>query len=341
MASDPRVTAAGKEAIDQFGTSASASRLVGGNTSILEDLDRELAEFMGTESAVVFPSGYGTNASLFGHLFGTEDLILYDELVHNSIVQGSLLSNAQRRAFPHNDFEFVDKLLNDVRNRYRRVAVAVEGVYSMDGDYPNLPRFVEVTNRYKTLLYVDEAHSLGVMGATGRGICEHFDIDPGDGCLWMGTISKALGSGGGYLAGPESLIQYLRYTVPAMVFATGLSPANAAAALTAVRLLQEDPGRVARLRERAGLFLKLAQDSGLNTGDSRDTPIIPIILGDSMQCVQVSQALLKEGINALPILYPAVPEKATRVRFFITANHTEEQICRAVRLVSECVTATQ
>ena len=341
MASDPVVTAASKEAIDRFGTSASASRMVGGNVSILEDLDRELAEFIGTESAVVFPSGYGTNASLLGHLFGDGDLILYDELAHNSIVQGSLLSKAQRRAFPHNDFDFVDKLLNDIRGKFRRVVVAVEGVYSMDGDYPDLPRFVEVKKRHKALLYVDEAHSIGVMGATGRGICEHFDVDPGDGDLWMGTISKALGSGGGYLAGRASLIQYLKYTTPALVFATGVSPANVAAALTAVRLLREDPGRIARLRERAGLFLKFAQDCGLNTGNSQDTPVIPVILGDSMHCVEVSHTLLEGGINALPILYPAVPENATRVRFFITANHTEEQICRAVQLVSECVVATQ
>jgi 8-amino-7-oxononanoate synthase len=339
MASDPEVTSSAKEAIGQFGTSASASRLVGGNTSIIEDLDLALAEFVGTESAIIFPSGYGTNASLLGHLFGEDDLILYDELAHNSIVQGSLLSKGQRRSFPHNDFEFVDKLLGDVRGRFRRVVVAVEGVYSMDGDYPDLPRFVEIKKRHKALLYVDEAHSLGVMGATGRGICEHFNVDPGDGDLWMGTISKALGSGGGYVAGRASLIQYLKYTTPALVFATGVSPANAAAALTAVRLLEKNPSRVTLLRERAELFLRLAKESGLNTGNSKDTAVIPVILGDSMQCLQVSHALLQQGINALPILYPAVPENATRVRFFITANHTEDQIRRAVQLVTEAAAA--
>jgi 8-amino-7-oxononanoate synthase len=339
MASDPKVRAAAKQAIDQLGTSASASRLVGGNHAILTQLDEELARFVGTEAATVFPSGYGTNASVLGHLFGLGDLILYDELAHNSIVQGTLLSKAERRPFPHNDFVFVDKLLRDVRCAHRRVVVAIEGLYSMDGDYPNLPRFIEVKRRHKGLLYVDEAHSLGVLGATGRGICEHYGVDPAEGDLWMGTISKALGSAGGYLAGRDVLIQYLKYTTPAFVFATGLSPANAAAALTALRLLQVEPNRVARLRDRARLFLKLANDNGLNTGNSKDTPVIPVILGDSLRCIQVASALLDQGVDVQPILYPAVPESQSRVRFFITAEHTEEQICRTVRLLADCLAA--
>jgi 8-amino-7-oxononanoate synthase len=335
MARSPRVMAAAKEAIERFGTSASASRLVGGNNVILEELDEELARFLGTEAAVAFPSGFGTNESVLGHLFGPQDLILYDELAHTSIVQGSLLSRAQRRPFPHNDFAFVDSLLRDVREKYRRVVLAVEGVYSMDGDYPDLPRFLEVKKRHRALLYVDEAHSIGVMGATGRGICEHYGVSPAEGDFWMGTISKALGSGGGYLAGPKILIEYLKYTTPAFVFATALSPANAAAALAAVRLLQEEPDRVTRLRSRIRLFLDLARECGLNTGSSRETPVIPVILGDSVRCVQVSSALLLEGVDVQPILYPAVPESASRLRFFITAEHTEEQIRRTVKLLAE------
>ncbi len=335
MARSPRVIAAAKEAMDRFGTSASASRLVGGDNVILRELDEELARFFGTEAAIAFPSGFGTNESGLGHLFGPEDLILYDELAHMSIVQGALLSRAQRRPFPHNDFEFLDSLLRDVRKKFRRVVVAIEGVYSMDGDYPDLPRFVEVKQRHQALLYVDEAHSMGVMGATGRGICEHFGVPPAQGDLWMGTISKALGSGGGYLAGKEILIEYLKYTTPAFVFATALSPANAAAALAAVRLLQEEPDRVTRLRDRARLFLELARKCGLNTGGSRETPVIPVILGDSVRCVQLSSALLLQGVDVQPILYPAVPESASRLRFFITAEHTEKQIRHTVKLLAE------
>jgi len=337
MASDPRVTQAAKDAIDRFGTSASASRLVGGNTPVLTELDEAIARFVGTEAAAVFPSGFGTNVSLLGHLFGGEDLILYDELAHNSIVQGSLLSEAGKRPFPHNDFAFLDKLLADVRGNYRRVVVAVEGVYSMDGDYPDLPRFIDVKKRHQALLYVDEAHSIGVMGENGRGICEHFGVDPADGDFWMGTISKALGSGGGYIAGRSLLIQYLRYTTPASVFATACSPANAAAALAAIRLAEEEPQRVTWLRDRASLFVRLAAGAGFDIGNSKDTPIIPVILGDSMKCVRISHELLRRGIDAQPILFPAVPEKAARIRFFITANHTEAQIRQTIQVLTECI----
>ncbi len=266
LAGHPRVIAAAKSALDRFGASASASRLVGGNHAIVRQLDEELARFLGTEAAAVFPSGYGTNATIFGHLFGAEDLILYDELAHNSIVQGAQLSKAQRRPFRHNDFQFLDGLLRDIRAKYRRVVVALEGVYSMDGDFPDLPQFIEVKRRHQALLYVDEAHSVGVMGSTGRGLCQHFGLDPGEGDFWMGTVSKALASGGGYLAGPELLIQYLKYTTPAFVFATAISPANAAAALEAVQIVQQEPDRVTRLRERSRLFLKLASDIGMDTG---------------------------------------------------------------------------
>ncbi|MFM7138658.1 MAG: aminotransferase class I/II-fold pyridoxal phosphate-dependent enzyme, partial [Planctomycetota bacterium] len=203
LAGHPDVTRAAKEAIDRFGTSGSASRMVGGNTTLHDALDLELAEFIGTERATVFPCGYGTNASVFAHLFGAGDLILYDELSHNSIARGAAASQAACRSFRHNDHEQLDGLLRDLRGKYRRVVVAIEGVYSMDGDYPDLPRFIEVKQRHDALLYVDEAHSLGTMGPGGRGICEFFGVDPAEGDLWMGTISKALGAGGGYLTGGE------------------------------------------------------------------------------------------------------------------------------------------
>lgn len=337
LAGHPRVAAAAKEAIDRFGTSASASRLVGGESTVLRRLDEELARFLGAEAAIAFPSGYGTNASLFGHLFGAEDLILYDELAHNSIAQGAALSKARRRPFAHNDLDALEALLRDLRAQYRRVVVAVEGVYSMDGDYPDLPRLMELRDRHHALLYVDEAHSVGVLGATGRGICEHFGCQPAGGDLWMGTISKALASGGGYLAGRKELIEYLKYTTPAFVFATACSPPNAAAALAALGVLRDEPQRVTRLRERSALFLRLAREANLNTGASRDTPVVPVILGDSVRCTRASRELLRRGIDAQPILYPAVRESAARLRFFITSEHTEAQIAGTVEAVADCV----
>ena len=341
LAGHPDVTRAAKEAIDRFGCSASASRMVGGNNTILDELDAELARFLGTERAVVFPCGYGTNASVFNHLFGAGDLILYDELAHNSIMQGAGASKAGKRSFRHNDHEQLDGLLRDLRSQYKRVVVAIEGVYSMDGDYPDLPKFIEVKKRHDALLYVDEAHSLGTMGPEGRGICDFFGCDPADGDLWMGTISKALGAGGGYLAGGERLIRYLGYTTPAFVFSTACSPPNAAAALEGLRVIQREPWRVTRLRERSELFLKLAADCDLDTGESSDTPVIPVIVGSSSRAILASQMLLERGINARPILYPAVRESAARVRFFITSEHSEEQIAQAVEAVADVMAATK
>jgi 8-amino-7-oxononanoate synthase len=341
LAGHPDVTRAAKEAIDRFGCSASASRMVGGNNTILDELDAELARFLGAERAVVFPCGYGTNASVFNHLFGAGDLILYDELAHNSIMQGAGASKAGKRSFRHNDHVQLDGLLRDLRSQYKRVVVAIEGVYSMDGDYPDLPKFIEVKQRHDALLYVDEAHSLGTMGPEGRGICDFFGCDPADGDLWMGTISKALGAGGGYLAGGERLIRYLGYTTPAFVFSTACSPPNAAAALEGLRVIQREPWRVTRLRERSELFLKLAADCELDTGESGDTPVIPVIVGSSSRAILVSQMLLERGINARPILYPAVRETAARVRFFITSEHSEEQIAEAVEAVADVMAATK
>jgi 7-keto-8-aminopelargonate synthetase-like enzyme len=235
---------------------------------------------------------------------------------------------------------FLDSLLRDVRAKYRRAVVALDGVYSMDGDFPNLPQFIEVKRRHQALLYVDEAHSVGVLGATGRGLCEHFGIEPAEGDLWMGTISKALASGGGYLAGPEVLIQYLKYTTPAFVFATAVSPANAAAALEALRIVQEEPDRVARLRERSRSVPQAGRRQRARHGRQRRHPGGP----DHPRRVaavpiRVAAALLRAGIDAQPILYPAVPESKSRIRFLVTANHTEEQICRTVEVLADSIAA--
>jgi 8-amino-7-oxononanoate synthase len=335
MSGDPVVSAAARAAIDRYGTSVSASRLVSGETGLHRELEREIADFIGVDDAIVFVGGHSTNETTVGHLFGPGDLILHDALAHNSIVQGAMLSRAQRRPFPHNNWEVVDRVLTDLRGDHRRVLVAIEGVYSTDGDIPDLPRFIEVSKRHKAFLMVDEAHSAGVLGPHGRGIGEHFGVDPHDVGLWMGTLSKSFGSCGGYIAGDRAMVEYLKYTAPGFVYSVGVSPANAAAALAAIRLLTDEPGRIAALHERARLFLALARERGLNTGLSHDSPIVPVILGDSLHCLRLSQAMFDRGINVQPILYPAVEERAARLRFFITAGHTEEQIRHAIDVTAE------
>jgi 7-keto-8-aminopelargonate synthetase-like enzyme len=205
----------------------------------------------------------------------------------------------------------------------------------MDGDIADLERFIEVKKRHHALLYVDEAHSAGILGEHGRGIAEHLGVNPRDVDIWMGTLSKSFGSCGGYIAGPHALIEYLKYTAPGFLFAAGMTPQNAAAALAALRLLQAEPERAARLRERAALFLKLAKQKGLDTGLSEGTPIVPVILGNSLDSLRLSQALFDRGINVQPILHPAVEEKAARLRFFITSEHSERQIRDTVNAVAE------
>ena len=213
--------------------------------------------------------------------------------------------------------------------------IVIEGVYSQDGDIADLPAHIEVKKRHHALLMVDEAHSIGVLGASGGGIGEHFGVDRRDVELWSGTMSKSLASCGGYVAGSEPLIQYLKYTTPGFIFSAGMTPANAAAALAALRQMKAEPETLAALRRNSELFLQLATEAGIDTADSRDTPIIPCIVGDSLKALKLSNALLERGINVNPILYPAVPEELARLRFFITSSHTEEQIRSSVKILAE------
>jgi 8-amino-7-oxononanoate synthase len=333
LAHDPEVAAAAKSAIDRYGPSAGASRLVSGEKQVHRDLEQALATFLGTPAAIVFVSGHATNVTTIGHLLGPDDLILHDILAHNSIVQGAMLAGATRRAFAHNDWQALDTLLSKIRHHYRRVLIAIEGVYSMDGDFPELPRFLELRKKHKTLLLVDEAHSLGTIGATGRGIGEHWGVARSDVDLWMGTLSKSLASCGGYIAASTELVEYLKYTAPGFVYSVGLSPPSAAAALAALTVLQREPQRVGRLRELATLFLELTREHGLDTGSAAGTPVVPVIVGSPVTSLRLSRALFDRGINVQPILPPAVPDRSARLRFFITTNHSEAQIRATVSAV--------
>ena len=335
MSGEPEVAAAAKAAIDRFGTSVSASRLVSGEKTIHQELEREIARTVGTEDAVTFVGGHATNETVIGHVVGPGDLVLHDSLAHNSLLQGAVLSGARRRPFPHNDFDAAEKLLAQMRGQYRRVLIVIEGIYSMDGDFSELPKFIALAKRHRALLMVDEAHSIGVMGPRGRGIGEHFGVNPADVDLWMGTLSKALGSCGGYIAGSKTLVRWLKYTVPGFVYSVGLPPAAAGASLGALRLLQRQPERVAKLHANARLFLQLAREAGLDTGPSGGSAIVPVILGNSMNSLRLSRALFARGISVQPILYPAVEERAARLRFFITSSHTPDQIRRTVAAMQE------
>ena len=335
MSGDTEVAAAAKAAIDRFGTSVSASRLVSGEKSLHQELEREIARLVGAEDAITFVGGHATNETVIGHVVGPGDLVFHDAFAHNSILQGAILSGARRRPFPHNDFRAADRMLGELRGQYRRVLVVIEAVYSMDGDIAELPRFIELARRHKALLMVDEAHSIGVLGRHGGGSGEQFGVNPADVDLWMGTLSKAFGSCGGYIAGSATLVRWLKYTVPGFVYSIGLPPAAAGAALGALRVLDREPERVERLHANSRLFLQLAREAGLDTGSSGGTAIVPVILGSSINALRLSRALFARGINVQPILYPAVEERAARLRFFISCRHTPEQIHRTIEACRE------
>ena len=256
MSGDPIVSQAAKDAIDRYGTSVSASRWCRARNRFTRNWSARSLVSSARKTRLSLSAAIPPTNRRSGTCLVPGDLILHDALAHNSIIQGSILSGARRRPFPHNDWEALDQLLTELRHDYRRVLIVIEGVYSMDGDYPDLPRFIAVKKKHKTFLMVDEAHSIGTMGATGRGIGEYFGIDAADVDLWMGTLSKSFGSCGGYIAGCHEVVEYLKYTAPGFVYSVGLPPANAAAALASLRVLQREPQRARRVHRNGDLVLE-------------------------------------------------------------------------------------
>lgn len=338
---DPRVKAAAKDAIDRYGTSVSASRIVSGERPVHGELEAALAAVYDAEACVAMVSGHATNVTVIGHLVGSGDAIVHDALSHNSIIQGAMLSGALRLQFAHNDPDSLDRVLRSVRPKAKRVLVAIEGHYSMDGDVPDLSAIVRIVRRHGAYLMVDEAHSIGVLGRTGKGIAEHWDFDPSEVDIWMGTLSKTLSGCGGYIAGSRDLVEYLRCSAPGFVYSVGLSPPVAAAALESLRIMQEEPWRVERLNANARLFLDEARAAGLDTGTSIGAAIVPVIIGSSIKAARATDLLFQRGVNVQPILHPAVPERSARLRFFLSSLHTPEQIRTAVNETAQAIRAAE
>jgi 8-amino-7-oxononanoate synthase len=268
-------------------------------------------------------------------LMTPDDLIIYDDLSHNSLLVGIKLSGATAFAFRHSDGDALEELLKRHRRSHKRALIVAEGLYSMDGDMADLPRLVALKENYGAWLMIDEAHALGVLGATGRGSAEHFGIDPTRVDIWMGTLSKALSSCGGYIAGKQELIDILKYQAPGLVYSVGLSPPLAAAAKASLEILKAEPQRVARVQANGKLFLSLARAAGMDTSTSEGYAVVSVIVGDLINAGRMAERLLARGLNVLPIIYPAVPIKAARLRFFLTCEHTPTQIRAGVRTVRE------
>jgi len=335
LCGDADVSNAAKAAIDQFGTTVSASRIVSGERPLHRQLECTLADAYEVDDAIVFVSGHAANVTTIGHLFGPKDLVIHDTLIHNCTLQGAQLSGARRLTFPHNDWAALDSILTDQRQHFERVLIVIEGIYSMDGDYPDLPKFIDIKRRHHAFLMVDEAHSFGVMGPTGRGVREHFGVAGKDVDIWMGTLSKALAGCGGYIAGVTALVEHLKFMAPGFLYSVGMAPPLAAASLVALQKLLQEPLRVETLQSRGAYFLELAKAHGIDTGLSTGLAVIPVITGSSIKAARLSEALFQRGISVQPILFPAVPEKAARLRFFMSCQHTDAQIKHTVDAVAE------
>lgn len=326
---------AANRAIAEFGTSVSASRVVAGERPFHRAFETRIASIYEADDACVFVSGHATNVSAISALLNQNDLILYDAWAHNSVKMGAKLSGATIRNFAHNDASALEAILKGCRHQYERVLIVIEGLYSMDGDTPDLDAFIDVKERYQAWLMVDEAHSLGVLGKTGRGVAEEQNVDFGKVDIWMGTLSKTLASCGGYIAGSKALIELLKFKASGFVYSVGLSAPAAAAALAAVDIMQNEPERIARLREVSRFALEAARKVGIDTGVCEGFAVMPIMVRDAIKAVILAEKMLERGYNMLPIIYPAVPMKESRLRLFINADHTKEQIQGAIDVLRE------
>ena len=326
LADHPSVHGAAHAAVDSFGVGALASRLVGGERSTHRLLERGLAEFLGFDDTLALVSGYLANVTVLTHLMGGRDAILLDELSHNSVASGGRGAAAETIVFRHNDLDHLDDILTQRRENYRNVMIVVESLYSMDGDTVDLERLCQIKEKHGVWLLVDEAHSIGVMGATGRGLCEATGVDPSRVDLVIGTLSKTFASCGGFICGRQGIIDWMRFTLPGFVYSVGLSPVITASAMAALELLKTEPWRIAKLARNAEFFIETMQAAGLDTGPAIGRAVVPVLFLSDRETMMASQHLLENGVYVPPVVRIGVPKDQPRLRFFISAAHQEDDI---------------
>ena len=329
LARDPRVVKAAADAANEFGAGSGGARLTTGTQPPHVRLENALAKFKGSEAALLYGTGYMANVGAISALVGKGDAVLSDELNHASIIDGCRLSGADVLVYRHGDMEDLDRKLGACREHRRRLAVS-DGVFSMDGDILDLPRFLEVTRRHDAFSMVDEAHATGVVGRTGRGLSEHFGCDLPD--ILMGTLSKALGSEGGFVCGSRLLVEYLRNISRPFIFSTAPGAPAMAAALAALEVLVAEPGRVAKLRENVALFVSELARHGISVRG--ETAIVPIVVGDEKKALAASAALEELGFLVPAIRYPTVARGVARLRVALMSAHTPEQLRSAAAAIA-------
>ena len=323
----PKIQAAARAALDEFGSGTHGVRILAGTTRVHVELEETIARFKRTQDAMALSSGYVTNLGTIAALLGRNDVVISDKLNHASIVDGCLLSRARFVRFEHNDMVGLEKALSELPSTAGKLVV-VDAVFSMDGDITNLPEIIRLSRQYGALLMVDEAHSIGVLGETGHGIEEHFGIETGID-IKMGTLSKTIPSIGGYIAGSSELITYLRHSIRAFIFSAALPPAAAAAAKASFEVIEEEPERVKTLQSNVNYFIKGLQERGFNTLNS-ETPIVPIITGDDERAWMMARLSQDRDIFVLPVVSPAVPAGTSRLRANVTSGHSQAEIEQAM-----------
>lgn len=329
LATDERLTTAAKEAIDKWGAGSGAVRTINGTLEVHLELEKELAKFKGTEAAISYQSGFNCNMAAISAVMGKKDVILSDELNHASIIDGCRLSGAKVIRVNHSDMEDLRTKAKEARESglYEKAMFITDGVFSMDGDIAKLPEIVEIAKEFDLMVYVDDAHGSGVLGH-GHGTVKHFGLEK-EVDFQIGTLSKAIGVVGGYVAGTQDLIDWLKVRSRPFLFSTAVSPADAAAAKRSLEILDEDTSLNEKLWENANYFKEKLQAMGFETGIS-ETPITPVIIGDEQKAQDFSKRLYEEGVYVKSIVFPTVPLGTGRVRNMPTAAHTKEMLDEAL-----------
>lgn len=328
FANHPRLKAAAIAAVEKYGAGSGAVRTIIGNMSIHEEMEEILSKFKREEAAFVYQSGFNCNAGTIQAVTEAGDIIISDELNHASIIDGSRLSRADKGIYKHSDMDSLESVLKDARDKYRNILIITDGVFSMDGDVAKLPEIVQLAEKYEAMTYVDDAHGSGVLGESGRGTVDHFGLH-GRVDFTIGTLSKAIGVVGGYVAGSSTMYEWLSHRARPVLFSTSMPPAAAGAIIEAVKMLTESTEYTDRLWDNAKYFKEKMGTLGFDIGNSQ-TPITPVIIGDEAKTMEFSRRLLDKGVFVSGIVFPTVPKGTGRLRCMVTAGHSKEQLDKAV-----------
>ncbi|MDF1544871.1 MAG: pyridoxal phosphate-dependent aminotransferase family protein [bacterium] len=335
LVNDPRVKEAAADAANRYGSGCTGSRFLNGTLDLHLELEERLAQFMHKEAALIFSTGFQTNLGAISSLVGKNDTVVLDRQDHACIVDGARLSHGKTLKFAHNDIEDCRRVLKIARESNGRggILVVVDGVFSMEGDIIKLPELVEVCKEFGARIMVDDAHSVGVLGPNGAGTAEHFDLID-EVALTTGTFSKSFASLGGFVAGERTVVEFIKHSARSLIFSASIPPANAAAALKALDILQAEPERREQLWKNANRIQREFRAMGLNIGHTA-TPIVPIVVGDDFDAFTFWKELFENGVFTNPVVSPAVPPGQAMIRTSYTATHTDEHLDRVVELVEK------